>query len=128
MSLLRATARPLIAGIFLYGGYDAFRNAETKVPRAEKVAPKLAAPLGLPDDTVQLVRLNAAVQLGAGTALALGWFPRLAALALAGSLVPTTVAGHPFWEETEPASKHLQRLQFFKNTAILGGLLLAAAG
>ena len=44
---------------------------------------------------------------------------------LAASLVPTTLAGHPFWDETDPQAKAQQRLQFAKNTSILGGLLLA---
>ena len=60
-------------------------------------------------------------------ALALGVFARPASLALAASLVPTTLAGHAFWQETDPAAKAQQRIQFLKNLAMLGGLLLAAA-
>ena len=45
---------------------------------------------------------------------------------LAASLVPTTLAGHRFWEETDPQAKAMQRLQFAKNTSVLGGLLLAS--
>ena len=48
------------------------------------------------------------------------------ALALAASLVPTTYAGHPFWEEKDPGARAAQRTQFFKNTSMLGGLLLAS--
>ena len=47
-----------------------------------------------------LVRVNAAIQLGAAAALATGRAPRLSAMVLAASLVPTTCAGHPFWEAT----------------------------
>ena len=35
------------------------------------------------------------------------------------------VAGHAFWEETDPQARAMQRLQFAKNTSVLGGLLLA---
>ena len=73
------------------------------------------------------MRANAAVQLAAGTLLALGRLPRLSALALAGSLAPTTAAGHPFWTVEDPAKRAQQRIQFNKNLAVLGGLLLAAA-
>jgi putative oxidoreductase len=45
---------------------------------------------------------------------------------LAASLVPTTLAGHAFWNETDPQAKNAQRLQFYKNTSVFGGLLLAA--
>ena len=43
---------------------------------------------------------------------------------MAASLIPTTLAGHRFWEETDPKSKAAQRIQFLKNIAMLGGLLL----
>jgi uncharacterized membrane protein YphA (DoxX/SURF4 family) len=58
--------------------------------------------------------------------LAAGILPRLAALALATSLVPTTLAGHRFWEAEEPAEQSRQRTQFLKNCAIFGGLLVVA--
>ncbi len=73
-----------------------------------------------------MVKINAAVQIGGGVLLATGKAPRLASLALAGSLVPTTVVGHDFWNETDPAKKAAQRTQFLKNVSLLGGLLIAA--
>ena len=65
------------------------------------------------------------MQVLAGTALALGLAPRLSALALAGSLVPTTLAGHAYWTIEDPAARKLQRIQFHKNMAMIGGLLFA---
>jgi uncharacterized membrane protein YphA (DoxX/SURF4 family) len=94
------------------------------VAQAEDVAPKVAAPLGLPGDTEQLVKVNAAVQIVAGALLAFGRFRRLSALALAGSLVPTTLAGHAFWKQNEPAEQSRHRTQFVKNLGLLGGLIL----
>jgi uncharacterized membrane protein YphA (DoxX/SURF4 family) len=80
--------------------------------------------VGIDADTEQLVQFNGAVQIVAGTTMALGIFPRLSALALAGSLVPTTLAGHRFWEEEEPGVRSQQTMQFLKNAAMMGGLLL----
>src|SRR5439155_17554340 len=77
-------------------------------------------------DTETLVKANAVVHITAGTLLALGKLPRLSAAALAVSLVPTTAAGHRFWEEEAPQSKAMQRAHFLKNLAILGGLIIAA--
>lgn len=62
----------------------------------------------------------------AGTLLALGVLPRSSALALVGSLVPTTIAGHGFWAVEDPTARKLQRVQFHKNMAMIGGLLFAA--
>lgn len=127
MSLVRRVARPMLAAIFVSGGLDQIRNPEGKTDAAEAVA----GPIGravpwLPEDTTQLVRINGAVQLGAGTLLALGRFPRLSALVLAGSIVPTTLAGHAFWAQSDATAKAAHRTQFLKNLGVLGGLLLAA--
>src|SRR6266545_4654123 len=51
---------------------------------------------------------------------------RLASLALAGSLIPTTLAGHSYWTIEDPATRKIQRIQFHKNLAMIGGLLFAA--
>lgn len=128
MDGLRSLARPLLAGIFIAGGLDALRHAEDKVPAADPVAQPLASalPVDLPSDTTQLVRINAAVQVVAGASLALGVLPRVAAAALAVSIVPTTFAGHRFWEADDPATKAQQRIHFLKNAAILGGLVTSA--
>jgi putative oxidoreductase len=122
--MLKPIARPLLAAMFVYGGLDSFRHPESKAPTAESVAPKVASQVGLPQDTVLLVRLNGAAQVAAGATLALGVLPRLSALVLAGSLVPTTAAGHRFWEQDEPAAKRQQTIHFLKNAALLGGLLM----
>lgn len=129
MMLLRRIARPLLASMFVTGGIDALWNATSKVPVAEDVAASVAerAP-GMPtNDTETLVRLNGAVQLAGGMLLALNRVPRLSALALAASLVPTTAAGHRFWEADDDARRTQQQIHFFKNLSMLGGLLLAAA-
>ena len=126
MKITRRVARPMMAAIFIQGGLDAVRNPESKKRKAETVAPAVADTLGLPDDTVQLVRVNGAVMVGAGVMLAMGWFPRLAAAALAGTIVPTTLAGHRFWEETDKQARAQQTIHFLKNVGLLGGLIIAA--
>lgn len=129
MTVLRRIARPLLASIFISGGVDSLRNPAAKAPAATDVAASVASRIpALADaDTETVVRINAGVQVGAGTLLALGKFPRLSALALAASIVPTTAAGHRFWEADEPQARAQQRVHFLKNASILGGLLLAAA-
>ena len=127
MTLLQRVARPMLAGMFIYGGLDAVRHPAGKATKAEDVIGGLADRLGDRVETPDLVRINGAVQVGAGVALAFGVFARPASLALAVSLVPTTLAGHAFWNEKDPAARTQQRIQFLKNVAMLGGLILAAA-
>ena len=59
--------------------------------------------------------------------LATGRFTRPAALVLAGTLIPTTAAGHAFWNNDDPAARNNNQIHFLKNLGLLGGLLLAAA-
>jgi putative oxidoreductase len=82
---------------------------------------------GVPLEPELAVRVNGATMLVAGVALALGVWPRLAAATLAGALVPTTLAGHPYWREADPAIRRQQRIHFFKNVGLFGGTLLVLA-
>src|SRR5215472_10032369 len=124
---VRTVARPMLASIFIVQGLESLRHPEMVAPRAEPVVKRMSgmAP-ALPDDPEQAVRVNGAVQLAAGTMLGLGWFPRLAALALAGTLVPTTLAGHPYWDEEDDATRQQQCIHFLKNLSMMGGLVIAA--
>jgi putative oxidoreductase len=126
VALSRRLARPLLGAVFVAGGIDTLRNPRPRVRMSEDVGPKVARRLGLPDDPDTVVKINAGVQIGAGLMLATGRFPRLAALALLGSLVPTTIAGHRFWALESPEQRAQQRTHFLKNAGLAGGLILAA--
>ncbi len=118
----------MVASIFIIQGYDTFRRPERVAPLAEPVVRPLAERVpAVPAKTEQAVRINGAVQMVGGALLALGRFPRLSALAMAGTLVPTTLAGHRFWEADEDADQAQQRIHFLKNLSMFGGLLIAAA-
>lgn len=125
MTLVRRVARPMLAAIFVVQGLDALRHPARLAPKAAKLAEQLA-PLGVPNDPELLVRANGATMAAGGALFATGRFPRLASLALAGAMVPTTYVGHPFWAESDPAAKKTQRIQFLKNVGLVGGLLLAS--
>jgi putative oxidoreductase len=127
MPVLRAVARPMVASIFIIQGFDTFRRPERVATAAEPVVRPIADRVPVvPAKAEQAVRLNGAVQMAAGSMLALGRWPRLSALAIAGTLVPTTLAGHRFWEAEDDTSKAQQRIHFLKNLSMLGGLLIAA--
>jgi putative oxidoreductase len=132
MTLVRLLARPMLATTFVVGGVSAFKNAEKMAPKAkpvyDKVVPaaqKAVPQAPLPTDTETLVKANAAAQVAGGLLLATGKAPRLSANLLAFTLVPTTLAGHRFWEESDASAKANQKVHFFKNVSMLGGLLLA---
>lgn len=131
MALVRMFARPMMSSMFVTGGVNSLKNANHLAAGAQPVTDRLqpliaktSLPLSL--TSKQMVQLNAAVHVVAGAMLATGRAPRLAGAVLAASLVPTTLAGHRFWEESDPQSRANQRVQFFKNVSMLGGLLLAS--
>lgn len=126
MTLLRSVARPMLASMFVYGGALALKSPGPRAAKAQPTADliKKIAP-ELPVNGSNLTRLNGAVQLVGGLALATGRLPRVAAFALAATLPPTTLAGHPYWNETDPAARANQRIHFLKNVSMAGGLLMA---
>ena len=136
MTLLRATARTLLASYFVAGGFKSVRHPELLVPVAEPVTDKLVpfvkkyAPAQLadyvPEDPQTLVRINGAAQLLGGLALATGKGRRIGAVVLAASLIPSTLAKHPYWTRTDAVEKAEDRSHFLKNVSLLGGVLLAA--
>ena len=128
MKLTRRIPSAMLAPMFIVAGWDAAMRPKGKAGKASVVTEKVIGTLGIHAETEQLVRLNGSVQIAAGVMLVAGILPRVAAAALAGSLVPTTLAGHRFWAEEDPRDRAAQRIQFLKNLAMLGGLLLVVAG
>lgn len=126
MTIARALARSNMAPMFILGGLDSFRHPDERAKLADPVTSRISSALGIEHDAVRLVKINGAVQVVAGSLLAVGRFRRLAAAALATSLVPTTLAGHRYWDESDPQIRVQQRTQFLKNMAMLGGLAFAA--
>jgi|GEM_PF-252847 uncharacterized membrane protein YphA (DoxX/SURF4 family) len=136
MTLLRAFGRTMMSSYFVYSGIRAIRKPEEfvadaqpltdrLVPAAKRYAPDEVADF-IPEDTATLVRINGAVQVAGGLALATGKGRRLGAGLLALSLVPTTIARHPFWSKTDPDERVHERQQFVKNIGLLGGVIIAS--
>lgn len=80
---------------------------------------------GLPMATAAAV-ITVVLEIVASLALIAGFGTRWAALALAGFTVVATFIFHNFW--AMPADQAMmQQLMFYKNIAVVGGLLVLAA-
>lgn len=119
-------ARALTGTTYAVLGFDAVRAPGGRVDLAAPMLTAMRRIIPFPKNDELVVRCNAAVQTVAGAALAVGVLPRPAALALIGSLVPTTFAGHAFWRIEDPMARKAQQVQFVKNLALVGGLVFAA--
>jgi putative oxidoreductase len=133
MTLVRLIARPMLSSMFIMGGINALKNPDQMAQRAKPVIDRLqpllqraTGPSPIDLDPKRVVQINALVDIGAGAALATGRWPRISALVLAVSLLPTTFGGHRYWEEDDGQSRSNQKVHFTKNLSILGGLLLAS--
>ena len=123
--VLRTAARGLTGWLFIEAGYAVVRAPGGRVDMAGGTLDAIRKVVPLPVDDEAIVKANGAAQLVAGTTLALGILPRTSAAVLAASLLPTSIAGHPYWKIEDPAQRQAQKLQFQKNMAMLGGLLFA---
>jgi uncharacterized membrane protein YphA (DoxX/SURF4 family) len=136
MTLLRAVPRAMLASYFVASGIKAIRDPESLVPAAEPLADRVVPLVKqyspeqvsgvVPEDTVTLVRVFGAAQVLGGAALATGKGRRLGALLLASTLVPSTIAKHPFWSVQDPEQRAQDRNHFLKNVSLLGGVLIAS--
>jgi uncharacterized membrane protein YphA (DoxX/SURF4 family) len=121
---LRVVARILTGSTYVVLGADALLSPGKRPEIAGETLAAIRTVVPLPEDDTLLVQANAAVMVGGGALLALGRVPRLAALALAASLLPTTAAAHRYWAVEDPAARAQQKIHFWKNASLLGGLLL----
>ncbi|MGA8116376.1 MAG: DoxX family membrane protein [Actinocatenispora sp.] len=131
MKPVRTLAHAMLASVFIAGAARTLRDPERAVQRATPISDRITPMLEksapwVPTTPAALVRANAGLQLVGGLLLVTGRAPRLASVALAGSLVPSTIASHPYWRAGDVDERASERKDFMKNLALLGGLLLAA--
>jgi len=111
-------ARILVAGVFLANGFGIIPQTQPARELAEHGAPAALVPL--------LMLAARALEIVGGLGLTLGIYPQIAAIAVIAFLVPATFVAHDFWHAVGTPVYFLQLLQFLKNAAMTGGLLLIA--
>ncbi|WP_336249641.1 DoxX family protein [Stomatohabitans albus] len=133
MRLIRLLAHGALASIFISAGLNAFKNpkplavvAQDTIDGMGKRVEQFTGSSALSDaDPSTVVRANGAAQVLGGISLFTGIFRKPAALGLIASLIPVTVAGHPFWKMSG-GDRGAQQVHFLKNLGLMGGLLLVA--
>jgi putative oxidoreductase len=116
ISLIRELGRLCLSAVFIHNGFQAVKDPSYPATRAEQE-------LDVPEPETA-ARANGTAMVLAGGAIALNIWPRIAALVLALSLIPTTLAGHPFWKESDPQKRNQQKLHFEKNLGLFGAMVL----
>jgi putative oxidoreductase len=115
MPLLFVIGRILLGVFFLDNAYKHFKNTDALAGYAsskEVPAPKF------------MVRLTGALLAIGGLSLIFGSFTNIGIYSLVLFLIPVSFQMHAFWKETDPTHRATQRVQFMKNIALLGALLM----
>lgn len=114
---LALVGRVLIALLFVPAGFQKLTGFAGTVG--------YAASMGMPMPQVA-VAIGLVIEIVAGLAILLGWHTRWAALILALFTLVASFFFHAFWSVPAEAAM-VQQLLFWKNVAVVGGLLGFAA-
>jgi len=115
-TLIFFTGKLLLCLFFLLSGFSKiFRN---------KMMVEYATSKNLPMPAISVI-LAAIIELGGALAVIIGYQAAIASLILFVYLIPTSLIFHNFWAASE-TEKQNQFINFMKNLAIMGGLLLLA--
>jgi putative oxidoreductase len=116
-AILALLGRVLLASIFVYSGFGKITGFQDTVG--------YIAGAGLPMAQVLAVG-SIIVEFIGGLALLIGFRARWAALAFVVFLIVITPIFHNFWSAPE-AEAMSQQINFIKNIAIIGGMLMVVA-
>ncbi len=114
---LSLIGRILLAAIFVWSGFG-------KIGGFEGLAGQIASK-GFPAAQA-FAAATIVIEVGVGLMLVAGWKARWAALLLAVFTAIVTIFFHNYWAVPE-AQKMMQQIQFMKNLALIGGLLMVTA-
>lgn len=118
-NVINLVGRVLIAGLFLPAGFSKLMGFEGTVGYFSSLGLAIPAALAVAVIVIEIL---------GGVTLLLGYKTRITAVILALFTLGASIIGHAYW--SVPADQvFIAKLLFYKNIAIIGGLLiLASAG
>ena len=130
MSIVRRIARPLLATGYVANGVESFRNSSSAAQHlspvlsaAGKAVPQLQPAL---QNQAVVAQGLAAAQVGSAVLLGLGRLPRLSACVLVATTSLHAYADYSAAEADSPEQKAARRNTAFKNSSLVGAVLLAS--
>lgn len=110
--------RLLLGSFFIYSGYSHFANLAMMSGYAQSK--------GVPSPKAAVASSGILLWIG-GLSILLGVYPVIGVAALAVFLIPVTFMMHAFWKVQDPQAKMGEMVNFTKNLALLGAVLLLLA-
>lgn len=118
MDVLWLIGRIVVFLFFLFNGYNHLARVQ--------MMSAYAASKGVPAASFFVVVTGIQILVG-GVMVLLGWYLWIGALILVLFLVPVALIMHNFWAVKDEQAKMMELVQFNKNLAIAGSLLMVAA-
>ncbi len=107
--------RVIFGAYFLISGFNHFKN--------EKMLTGYAKSKGVPSPRLAVLLGGALIMLG-GLGFISNMFLQESVIALLVFLVPTTFMMHAFWKVSDPTHRMNDQINFMKNMALIGVLLM----
>jgi putative oxidoreductase len=118
MDILFFIGRIIFGGFFIYNGISHFNHLG---PMSQYTKMK-----GVPLPSVAVALAGLLLLLG-GLSILLGILPVLGIAFLLAFLIPTSLMMHRFWAIQDPQMKMVEKVNFLKNIALTGALLIFLA-
>jgi len=118
MNTLFLIGRIIFAGYFLYSGVNHFMRLGSMSDYAKMK--------GVPLPSVAIAFTGLLLLLG-GLSILLGLYPFVGSILLVVFLIPVSFMMHNFWKIQDPQMKMGEKVNFIKNMALLGGVLMLSA-
>ena len=118
MLYLFLLGRILLGGYFLQNAYNHFKNTDGLAGYAQSK--------GVPMAKASVIITGVMMLLG-GLSILLGIHIEWAILLLALFLLGTLIKMHRYWEVADPMARMGEHVNFYKNLALLGALLMLLA-
>ncbi len=118
MSVLFLIGRILLGGYFLYAAFNHFKNLAGYSGYAQMKQ--------VPYPRVAVIFTGIMLALG-GLSIILGLYIVLGMWLLVLFLIPTTFMMHRFWAVTDQNMRQGEQINFFKNLALIGALMMLSA-
>ncbi len=118
MDILFLIGRLIFGGYFLMNAWNHFKNLEGLTGYAQSK--------GVPSARAAVFVGGVLLLLG-GLGIVFGIAPEASLALLIIFLVPVSYKMHAFWRESDPAKRGMEKVQFTKNMALVGALLMLYA-
>ena len=118
MDSLFLIGRIIFGGFFIYSGLNHFLGVGMMANYTKMK--------GVPLPRAAVIITGLMLTVG-GLSMVLGAYPKIGIALLAGFLIPVSILMHNFWKIQDPQLKVADKVNFTKNMALLGAVLMFLA-